>query len=138
MSPGLTKPAPVSAQTKIHFSAFLQSRDSLVAFLHFCFLLNRLGNAHNYGKCYCWVLLNPSYLYKPVLCLSAEDLIVYCEEMAKCSAAQDLGNSILKPFCSLLPKFEFETNKNHQFGFVVLKERLSLKLADPEPQPADL
>lgn len=39
----------------------------------FSSLLNRLGNTYKYyGKFYfpaqCWVLLNPSYLYKPVLC----------------------------------------------------------------------
>lgn len=48
------------------------------------------------------------------------------------------GEQHPKTFLLFASKFEFETNKNHQFGFVVLKERLSLKLADPKPQPADL
>lgn len=105
----------------------------------FSALLNRLGNMHNYGKFYfpaqCWVFLNPSYLYKPVLCFSTTtDLTLYYEERAKCSTAQDTRDSILKPFCSLRPSLNLRSAKTILVWFFSHKERLSLKLADPKPQ----
>lgn len=103
----------------------------------FSTLLNRLGNMYNYGKFYflaqCWVLLNPSYLHKLVLCFSTtQDLILYYEERAKCSTAQDIGDSILKPFCSLLPSLNLRPTKTILVWSFSHKGKVKLKVGRPQ------
>lgn len=103
----------------------------------FSSLLNRLGNRHKYLPAWCWVFLNPSYLYKPVLCFSTtQDLLLSYEERAKCSTAQDIKDSILKPFCSLPSSLNFRPTKTILLGFFSLEGKVELKLADPKPQLA--